>query len=804
MTTTYRLLLLLLTLLALYTRFAGLSRGQSDFVPPEKALEQGYTSYFHHFHPDEETLVRAALELQDPLDPPLTAYGMLPLYLWRGTLALFSPFADAPLDSLDSPESSADIYLAIRLLSAFLSLGSIALTWHLGNKLYGPWAGALAALFLTASAAAVQSAHFATVDGLHVLLCLAALVLMQRAFAQKNWLPYALAGLAIGAAGAVRLNGLLLGPVLVAGYLATHGWRAWKRSDIWVAGGSALLALVLMQPYLALDPGLLTHAETTDDLGFSLKVARGEILRSWTVVDLHTIPYLHYATDLLPLAVGWPLTLAIFAGLIFALWKRRHLSLLPLLWCGLYFFQMGGLHTKHVRYLLPMLPFLLLLVADLCVQLERRQRLAGQVLGGVLAAAAVVYALAFTSIYTREDSRIEAARWIVKNVPTGILTATERGGFSMGALVRSQRRPTRQLNSSTLFESRGYMTCRAALSHLKSRLTNVEHVALIDVNRYQQFKAAPELMPATAAFYQRLLNNELGYSVAARFKNDPTFGPLTFSDEGVEPSFTGYDHPAVYLLKRQSAEAVESAFARLAADLDNDVNCPDQALRQAAAQLQAQDFDAAAQTLLALRRDKEHLALNHLLEAEVQQLLGNPEGEQDARDRYKASAQHRAAHVLPWAAGMGLMDLGLEKLTDAALTEGALKSQEFPRWAAREMAQAYALLANRAYDSNRRDLAWNAYFLSSQIAPNTAAYNRLAFMAFKRQDYRLAVEFWGRSARLTDDQAGIHSNLGQIYLQHMGDAKKARRHLLRAVELDPRSADELRPWIEKAQQQVGR
>ena len=79
MTAYYRLsLLLLVLLLALYTRFAGLTRGESDFVSSELQAA-GHTTSFYSFHPDEETLARAALELASPLDPPLTAYGMLPL-----------------------------------------------------------------------------------------------------------------------------------------------------------------------------------------------------------------------------------------------------------------------------------------------------------------------------------------------------------------------------------------------------------------------------------------------------------------------------------------------------------------------------------------------------------------------------------------------------------------------------------------------------------------------------------------------------------------------------------------------------
>jgi hypothetical protein len=53
----------------------GLTRGDSDFVLAERA-QQGIEHDFYHFHPDERTLVRGALDLRTALDPPLTGYGM--------------------------------------------------------------------------------------------------------------------------------------------------------------------------------------------------------------------------------------------------------------------------------------------------------------------------------------------------------------------------------------------------------------------------------------------------------------------------------------------------------------------------------------------------------------------------------------------------------------------------------------------------------------------------------------------------------------------------------------------------------
>ena len=61
-------------------RFVGLTRGISDFDPSRQSDQQT----FYHFHPDEETLIRAALVLESSCAPPMTAYGLLPLYMLRG------------------------------------------------------------------------------------------------------------------------------------------------------------------------------------------------------------------------------------------------------------------------------------------------------------------------------------------------------------------------------------------------------------------------------------------------------------------------------------------------------------------------------------------------------------------------------------------------------------------------------------------------------------------------------------------------------------------------------------------------
>jgi len=781
--------------LGLYARLIGLDWGTSDFVLPEHA-RQGVATAFYQFHPDERTLVHAALTLRSPFDPP-TAYGMLPLYLLTAGLELSSALLSWNAATVDHPETARQVYLTARFFSALLSCACLALVWWLGRRHFDRWTGGLALFFVAAAPLAVQLAHFATVDGVFTFFCLLFFCLLARALDLGRRRDYLFAGLAVAAVAAVRLNGLLLGGVLLAGHLLQNrSWRALRDTRLWLAGLAAVLLLILLQPFLVTEPSVLWRAESTYDLGFSLKIARGEILRPWSLVDLHTLPYLHYWTHLFPLGVGWPLTLAFLLGAGHALWHRHLAGSLMLLWIALYFAQVGGLHTKHVRYLLPLLPFLCLLTANACVWLIRtpKTRLAGYGLTGLLLFYTGIYGLAFTRIYADEDSRIVAGRWLAARVPSGSEIGVERGGFPMSQLIDGQRHPRRLLNLSPLFEGRGLMTCRSQRIYLQDRLRDLEYIAITDVNRYQQFLAAPELLPALATFYRDLIGGKLGYDLVQRFKRYPAIAGIQFKDDGAEPSFIGYDHPAVFLFKRRSAPEVERGLEHL----DGARHCADALLQQGAAALREGALERAMQNFREVVDSHPDLDLVHLLIADAHRRAGRQDRERESRERYRVASRRHSAHVLPFAAGMGLVDLDLPDLAREVLIEGTQKAAYMPSWAIEDLATAYVLLANIALERDQHDLAWDTYRLSTRIDPNSEAFNRLGFLAYRAEDFDRAIDFWDQSVRLQDNQASIHSNLGQILAAHRREQEldRALHHLTRAVQLDPGLSAQLNPWID--------
>ena len=219
--------LFLCLVLGFSLRFVGLTRGDS------------FTGEaFHHFHPDETTLVQTALNPIDPFSPRLTSYGLLPVYLLRGVLKFNRIVMGWEFGNQDSTESVRYVYLTARTLAALVSCLTLCLVWLLGHRWFGELTGLLAALVVAVAPLAIQAAHFYTVDGLFTLLILAALLCLLHALEGNDRRWFLVTGMLAGLARAVRLIGLSVGLVLVTGLLIRHrrelklaalaspGWRA--------------------------------------------------------------------------------------------------------------------------------------------------------------------------------------------------------------------------------------------------------------------------------------------------------------------------------------------------------------------------------------------------------------------------------------------------------------------------------------------------------------------------------------------------------------------------------------------------
>jgi len=301
-------------LLGVWLRFAGLTRGASDFAVP------GQFEYYQ-FHPDEASLVRAAIAPIAPFDPPFTAYGLLPVYVLRAVLWA----QDLAAADLGIVAERQRVFLTARAIAVLLSVLVLCMTWVLAKELArdgpedgGRWAGLLAVAFVAFAPGAIQQAHFFIVDGFFTAISVVGLWAIVRAVrrAERRW--YVVAGLLVGALGAVRFNGLALGAVMLVGHLVRR--RSWRAPELWWAGGAGLALVLALQPYLLVNPSLLSRLDTHADFALSLRFARLEFLQPWTLIDVHGTRYWDHWFSLWPPIVGWPLTLALLAGAGYVAW----------------------------------------------------------------------------------------------------------------------------------------------------------------------------------------------------------------------------------------------------------------------------------------------------------------------------------------------------------------------------------------------------------------------------------------------------------------------------------------------------
>ena len=596
-----------------------------------------------------------------------------------------------------------------------LSWLSLVLVYWLGRRCFDNWVALLATFFVAVAPVVVQQAHFYTVDGVFVFFSLACFCALARVMKDEGWRWVLVAGACVGATAAVRLNGMVLVLVIVGALLVRDRGRL--RRNAWIGAGSAVLVLGLLQPYLLTQPELLWRSETSADLAYSLGIARGEVLKPWTLFDVGTTPYVYYWTALMPLAVGWVATVFFAMGFCAGFRHRQPLRLALVVWAAICLLLVGGLHTKHVRYVLPMVPFLALLAADLCWWALGRTVGWRRVVGIVVAVLGPGwYGVAFAGIYAAEDSRIQAGRWLLAQVPAGRVVGVEKGGFSLGAVVDEGRYKKESLDIARLFNGRPYLSCRAAAHFLGRRLERLDHLALVDANRHAHFTAVPQLYPAVASFYTRLVAGEMGFVQVARFKRYPEWGGLVFADDGVEPSFIGYDHPAAMVFARSGDMA--NALVRWERTLGENPHCPDAALEEIGRLLSAGRDEDALQVARRLGAQRPYWQLPHLMATWIHARRGEEEAEMAAITRYRSSFfAVEDAHYGPWASALSFVQAQLPDLALTALAEGALQVAEYPTPAAvrRAMAESYGEIARLLERQGRTEHAQAAYQLAGAV-----------------------------------------------------------------------------------------
>ncbi len=554
-------------------------------------------------------------------------YGHFPLYLLvlaADGLHALAPVAEglgAPeawVESLRTANGVPGFALVGRALMAVADTLTVLFVFLLADGIYGRrpgrrWVGLLAAAFSAFTVLQIQLSHFFAVDPISTTFTAMALygaLRMVQAFepgsaggGAAGWAV--LAGVGAGLAVASKFSALpiLAAPVVAAFLIWWPDWRA-RRQDTAGAGISSrngtearpyardtrpAWQTALLLAFLAVAVAVAVFAVTSpfailDWANFkqAVLVEQGAMVQGtadlpFTRQYRGTPPYLYHVDQQVRWGIGWPLGLLAFMSLGWALLKlllgrAQDGELIILSWIIPYFGLTGLFLAKFMRYMVPVVPLLMVFAAGLVAAIwygelfrgrarevvevpsqpgqHRARRAVGGGIAAIALAGAVLWSLAYVNgVYADTHPWIKASRWIYANIPDGATIAWEQWddslpydlpepGSSRGRYHFIDWGPFEEDNAEKF-------------QRLKDTLRQADVLVLASNRIYGAVDNLPARYPLTNRYYQLLFAGELGYELAHREANHPRLLGIEIDDEGADESFTLYDHPQVHVFRKE-------------------------------------------------------------------------------------------------------------------------------------------------------------------------------------------------------------------------------------------------------------
>ncbi len=256
----------------------------------------------------------------------------------------------------------------------------------------------------------------------------------------------------------------------------------------------------------------------------------------------------------------------------------RRAEAVILAWALPYFALTGAFHAKFLRYMAPLLPFLLILAAGAALAalrwLRARWQRRGQIAWGVgallVASTTIFWAIAFVSVYQQEHPWIQASRWIYTNIPDGSKLLTEHWDDALPLIMDEiPGRPAPRTYVRVELPLYDPDT-PAKLDELAAELSSADYLVIASNRLSAPLSRLTQRYPMTSHYYETLSRGELGYTQVAEFHAypqiwlSPDIG-ITIPDDHADESFTVYDHPRALIYRntgRLSSALIRSRLGR--------------------------------------------------------------------------------------------------------------------------------------------------------------------------------------------------------------------------------------------------
>ena len=333
--------------------------------------------------------------------------------------------------------------LLARLATVIFDLGSIGILFLLGKRLSNYSAAIIAAALLAINPLHIQHAHLVNVDTPLTFFTVLTIFFIYQIYHSDEIKWYTLAGMSIGVAASTKYNGALLFLILAlssamrAGSLpkTLQGERIGK---VLLALIVALVVFVVLNPYILLD-----YSEFHRDVGYEEShMATGHLGINPSASSAE-----FYFFQTLPASLGWFSMVVVAASLVVLILRRSEQHMILVAFLVLYVSVLLSWKMYADRYLLPIIPIVLLIGASGIVKLwdtilsSKRfipliaHSPAGSITGLVLittllAVEPLISDYNYHASLALPDTRAVAKEWILEHVQRGSLIATIPAGIT--------------------------------------------------------------------------------------------------------------------------------------------------------------------------------------------------------------------------------------------------------------------------------------------------------------------------------------------------------------------------------------
>ena len=524
------------------TEALGYARG--DCVRSNPDMEPGFPSAGAFLDAD-----------RSPLNPHWFPLGSILIYLIVAVRFVLEPFTD--FESMLSMSS----YVG-RSIMALADVGTVFMVYLLGKRIYSRRVGLLAASLVALAVVHIQLSHFYRPEPLLVFFLTVSFWFMLQVIEKRRLRDSLLLGLFVGLTLAPKISVLpLVMPLAIAYgfrlFTTSEGrWVVPRSSETTVVVSHALAAAVaagaaffITTPYAFLDIVQFVG----DQWWQATNVAKTAGKVPFTVQYIGTTPFLYELRQTSLWALGLPLGIVAWGGLLFTMLKVTRINparkgeLLLLAWVVPNFLLVGSFEVKFLRYIFPIIPFLILMGSGMLFwMLDRARSLSGPPppISGSLArargfmarysahavvgvmvfvvAATAFYAFAFESVYTRPHTAIQASRWINDNVPRHSTIVTDNHWDEGIPDIYSYT--VRQI---PIYDP----DTQQKMDTIADYLSRGDYLVFYSSRTYGSVARLDERYPLSSRYYRLLFSEKLGYQLEKAFTSYPQLLGVAFVDD---------------------------------------------------------------------------------------------------------------------------------------------------------------------------------------------------------------------------------------------------------------------------------